>query len=112
MCCVFQSQIKEAGGQIKLRRSRATVLGELFLFARTREGKEQDLKKRKKGENKGRQMCSHFLQLISSDPNDPLLWQQHRAYVRVKKNNKKTKPARLARRFVIAGENPDRNPTH
>lgn len=29
-------------------------------------------------------MCSHFLQLISSDLNDLLLWQQHRAYVRVK----------------------------
>lgn len=33
MCLVFQSEIKEAGGQIKPERSRATVPGELFAQA-------------------------------------------------------------------------------
>lgn len=45
MCLVFQSEIKEAGGQIKPERSRVTVLGELF--AQAGEDREQDKKYRK-----------------------------------------------------------------
>lgn len=45
MCLVFQSEIKEAGGQIKPERSRATVPGELF--AQAGEDREQDKKYRK-----------------------------------------------------------------
>lgn len=97
MCFVFQSEIKEAGGQIKAERSRATVLD--VLFAQAGEDGEQDKKKkRKEKENEGYQMCSHFLQFISPDLDDPLPWQQHGAYVL----SKKKKAPRS--RSVIAGE--------
>lgn len=50
MCLVFQSEIKEAGGQIKPERSRATVPG--VLFAQAGEDREQDKKKINKKEMK------------------------------------------------------------
>lgn len=46
MFFVFRSEIKEAGGQIKPERSRATVLG--VLFAQSAKDREQDKEKKKK----------------------------------------------------------------
>lgn len=80
---VFQSEIKEAGGQIKPERSRATLLD--VLFAQAGEDGEQDKKEK---ENEGHQMCSHFLQFISPDLDDLLPWQQHGAYARSKKKKR------------------------